>query len=144
MKKLLIPFAFVIFCACGGPTHENSSTRDTTHDETKEIAENQEEIQPKKALHYAIGQWRADPSDAGVEILLNINEDGSYNQNVGGTQQEGTWEKVYDDQIQVFNTGLSEKGQTWKIVSRENGELHLVFSTSKGFSEKPIIFKVLE
>jgi hypothetical protein len=92
--------------------------------------------------HYLVGNWRADAEDAGVEILLSFNEDGTYSQDMAGQKQSGTWEKIDEDRVKVSTEHLAN-GQTWKLVEKGNGEMKVVFASgdSEDYSGQPILFK---
>lgn len=145
MKKLILPVAMIFLAACSSNTNKKSNEADSSTPETKEVEASKEQDSKSDAnnVHQIVGEWRADPEDAGAEIRLTAREDGTYYQVTAGQPQNGTWEAIDDNQVRIENKDL-KNGQTWKIVNASKEEMTVHFSTSQGFSKKGILFKALK
>ena len=149
MKKLILPVALIFLAACSSSSNEDKTNSDVStganSEETTEVENVQEESSEDEMsnTHQIVGEWRADPKDAGVEILLKANADGTYDQSTAGQMQSGTWEEIDENQVKVENENL-ENGQTWKIENASEDEMTIYFSTKNGFSKTGVLFKSMK
>ena len=135
MKSIKISALALIFASCG-------STETTKIEETSNTIENdvQTEIVSSEESHFIIGDWKADAKDAGIEIKISFSEDGTFNQDMAGQSQTGTWESIDENQVKIDTENL-KNGQIWKITEKGDGEMKIVWSVKDGFSKKEIPFK---
>ncbi len=136
MKYIFYTILTLSFLAsCGGESTATESSSDMEQTTTDSQEENAQED-----THFMVGSWRADAADAGVEILMEIKENGTFAQSMAGQNQEGTWEAIDENQIKIESENV-KNGQTWKITEKGDDEMKVVFSVKDGFSEQAILFK---
>ena len=118
-KPLFIPtllLSFLLaFTACDG---ENTSE---TNDNVDSVATNVENETPKPESKWGnfaglVGEWNIDAETAGVETTFIFGEDGSFKQDMGVVQGEGTWEVIDEEHIKIVTQNTSEEGQTWLVT----------------------------
>jgi hypothetical protein len=133
MKYIFYTILTLSFLAsCGGESTATESSNDMEQTTTDSQEENAQEDS-----HFMVGSWRA---DAGVEILMEIKENGTFAQSMAGQKQEGTWTAIDENQIKIESENV-KNGQTWKITEKGDDEMKVVFSVKDGFSKQAILFK---
>lgn len=122
MKKLLfaIPLALAIV-ACTGKTTETEAPipneTETTQEEVPQ-EEQREVVTDRPAqevfVESILGEWTCDAATAGVQIDINIKDDGSIFQKTGANETIQRYVALDGDRLQLIN----EKGetfQTWEV-----------------------------
>ncbi|XOV69176.1 MAG: hypothetical protein ACFHU9_08305 [Fluviicola sp.] len=137
MRKPIFTFAIVCatafsFVACSNNDDAEGSDDNTTQElndsetETEDVKE--EEPSPFGNFEEIIGVWHVDAATAGMDVTLTFKEDGSFLQDMGPVQGQGTWEVVDDEHIKIVTQNTKEEGQTWLIENLTGDSFELTWN----------------
>lgn len=122
MKKLL--FAIPLTLAMGACTGENTKAETPIPNETETTQEEAPQEEQREVVtdrpaqkifvESILGEWTCDAATTGVQIAINIKDDGSIFQKVGVNETIQRYVALDGDRLQLIN----EKGetfQTWEV-----------------------------
>ncbi len=111
MKYLTI-LTFVIFAvACSKPAAEEETNQ------AEEVAPEQVEAAVEEVnnpLSDLMGKWACDAATAGVDVAMELKDDGIFWMSMAGNEQNGTWEPSGENMIKVV-TENAPNGQLWEV-----------------------------
>jgi len=136
MKKIIIVAIIPFFIgACSGESKDSSASHgdeQETHDE--EVKDAKKEQTPSNSfLSSIVGEWTCDAATAGVQIDLEIKDDGTIVENLGGTIIDLKYEVISDNSLKVVNKDPNQ-GQTWEFTEIESNSMKMCWNPE---SDKP-------
>lgn len=132
MKNLII-LTFIFFAvACSNPAEEETNQSEVAIEETSEPAEAvvEEVANPYSDL---MGKWTCDAATAGVQVDMELKDDGSMWMSMAGNEQSGTWEANSENMIKVTTTN-APNGQIWEVKNLTSESVDICWNPS---SDKP-------
>ena len=130
MKYLTI-LTFVFFAvACSKPAEKAEETQ-TEETVTQEIEAPVEEV--SHPFPDLLGKWACDAATAGVDVAMELKNDGTFWMSMAGNEQNGTWEASGDNMIKVI-VPTAKDGQLWEVKDLTPESVGICWNPS---SEKP-------
>lgn len=131
MKLYLLLFTISIFAiSCGNNTPKETEPITEQENQTQEI-EVEEEVVSEPVVEKSpyLGEWEFYDSKLKVNMVVKINEDQTYNMNMGVTKVNGTWEKTGDKEL-TFKNKPTSNGQVWKVTKIEDNDFWAIWNTN--------------
>lgn len=130
MKYLTI-LTFVFFAvACSKPAAEEEANQ-AEEAATEQVEAPVEEVNnPYPEL---MGKWTCDAATAGVQVDMELKEDGSMWWSMAGNEQNGTWEPSGENMIKVV-IPTAPDGQLWEVKDLTNESVGICWNPT---ADKP-------